>query len=71
MCGIDTIFVKMTSNFVYFFFRKKSRKLVKPFEIIVIKKALLKAQFVSKDTYLAPVISSSRSTFCKEFVRLV
>ena len=35
-CGIDTIFVKMTSNFVYFFFRKKSGKLVKPFEIIVI-----------------------------------
>ena len=27
-CGIDTIFVKLSLNFVYFFPRKKSRKLI-------------------------------------------
>ena len=40
-------FRKNDFKFCLFFSRKKSRKLVKPFEIIVIKKALLKAQFVS------------------------
>ena len=64
-CGIDTIFVKMTSNFVNFFFRKKSRKLVKPFEIIVI---ILKKSSICVERYL---FSSGHSSSTSTFVRLV